>query len=262
MIGSTLIMLLALTPGLSGQTGGAGASGPEAGPVPFGPGERMEYQVRVGLFGNVGSGFLDVDGTEMVRGSRAYHLRFGLDASVLFGRFRVDNLLQSWMDVSTLTALRFQQDQNEPNFERHRTFDFYPAEGIWRLQGSDETGPLATDEPLDDVSFLFYVRALPLEVGETYTMHRYYKDDGNPVTVRVLRKERVTVPAGTFNTVVVQPIIQTDGLFGEGGEAEVYFSDDDRRVLVMLKSRVPVLRSLDFELTSYTPGARLSPFGF
>ena len=78
-------------------------------------------------------------------------------------------------------------------------------------------------------------------MGDVYTIPRYFQEDGNPVVLKVLRRETVTVPAGTFNTVVVQPMIQTDGLFGKGGEAEVYFTDDTRRMLVQLRSKVPVV---------------------
>jgi hypothetical protein len=102
------------------------------------------------------------------------------------------------------------------------------------------------------------VRTLPLEVGKTYTFNRYFKEDGNPVTVKVLRRQKVTVPAGTYNTIVVQPIIKTKGLFSEGGQAELYFTDDERRILVQLKSKVKVLRSLDMNLTGYTPGIKLA----
>jgi hypothetical protein len=117
-----------------------------------------------------------------------------------------------------------------------------------------ETGTLPTSEPLDDVSFIYYARTLPLAIGETYTIPRYFREDGNPVVLNVLRRETITVPAGTFNTIVVQPIIQTDGLFGRGGRAELYFSDDARRILVQLRSRVPVVGSLVLNLRSFTPG--------
>jgi hypothetical protein len=56
----------------------------------------------------------------------------------------------------------------------------------------------------------------------------------------------------------VQPIIQTDGLFGQGGRAEVFFTDDERRVLVHLRSRVPIVGSLSLHLREYEPGTRLS----
>lgn len=200
---------------------------------------------------------MEVVDVEEVHGAPTYHLRFDLEGGVLFAK--VDDRLQSWMDVARLFSRRFQQDQKELTYERHRIYDFLPDKGIWRRQEKDETGPLPTDLPLDDVSFVYFVRTLPLEVGETYTFDRYFKEDGNPVVVKVLRRDTVTVPAGTFNTIVVQPIIQTDGLFGEGGQAEIHFTDDAQRILVMMKSKVPVLGALDLYLRAYTPGRKLSP---
>ena len=120
-----------------------------------------------------------------------------------------------------------------------------------------EEGELPTDMPLDDLSFLYFARTLPLQVGVEYRFNRYFQEDGNPVRLKVLRIETVQVPAGTFETIVVQPIIKSKGIFSEGGEAEVYFTNDANRVLVMLKSKVKVLRSLDLLLEEYTPGERL-----
>ena len=91
---------------------------------------------------------------------------------------------------------------------------------------------------LDEISYLYLIRTLPLELGRTYEFDRYFEEDGNPVVVEVLRRERVRVPAGTFDTIVLRPIIQTDGLFGEDGQAEVFISDDDRRLVVQIKSRM------------------------
>jgi hypothetical protein len=198
---------------------------------------------------------MEVVGVDTIHGHPTYHLRFDLEGKVLFAE--VDDRLQSWLDVSRLVARRFEQDQKEVNFKRHRIFDFFPEERRYVRRDREGEGELATDEPLDDVSFLYFVRTLPLEVGKTYTFERYYKADGNPVTLQVLRKETVTVPAGTFETIVVRPIIKTDGLFGEGGEAEVYFTDDEQRLLVMMKSKVPVIGNLSLHLESYTPGEPL-----
>ena len=64
--------------------------------------------------------------------------------------------------------------------------------------------------------------------GKTYTFNRYFKEDGNPVTVRVVRKDRRETEGVWYNTIVVEPEIKTDGLFGEGGEAEIHLTDDER----------------------------------
>jgi hypothetical protein len=60
---------------------------------------------------------------------------------------------------------------------------------------------------------------------------------------------------------VVQPIIRTKGLFSEGGRAEVFFTDDDRRIPVLIKSRldVPLLKSLSMHMLKYDPGSRIAP---
>ncbi|MBI4545106.1 MAG: DUF3108 domain-containing protein [Gemmatimonadetes bacterium] len=251
-----LAMLLAGSSGVLAQNGHVSA-GVAVAAVPFGPGERLDYKLTLGIFGEVGKGSMEVVGVEDVRGSPAYHLRFDLKGGILFAK--VDDRLQSWLDVSRLQSHRFRQDQKEFRYERHRTLDFFPHEMLWRRLDKDESGALATERPLDDVSFIYFVRTLPLEVGQTYTFHRYFKADGNPVVVKVLRKEVVKVPAGTFETIVVQPIIQTDGLFGKGGRAEIYFTDDEQRLVVQLKSHVPVIGSLNLYLDSYQPGAKLSP---
>jgi hypothetical protein len=246
-------LLIALVAQAAAQERAASAIGAD---VPFAVGERMTYKVRLGIVGNVGNGSLEVVGIDTIRGRPAYALRFQLKGGIPFAK--VEDDFRSWVDTQSLIALRFKQDQKEVKYERHRTIDFFPEERRWRTIDGKETGALTTDQPLDDVSFLYYLRTLPLEVGKTYTFNRYFKEEGNPVTVKVLRKQVVSVPAGKFNTIVVQPIIKTKGLFSEGGQAEIYFTDDDKRILVQLRSKVKILKSLDMHLQSYTPGRRLT----
>jgi hypothetical protein len=108
-------------------------------------------------------------------------------------------------------------------------------------------------DPLDDGSFLYFVRTLPLVVGETYTFDRYFNPKSNPVIIRVLRRERITVPAGTFNAIVVQPIIKTSGIFSDKGEAQVWFSDDSVRLMLQMKSKLS-FGSIDLYLRAYERG--------
>lgn len=225
--------------------------------VPFGPGERAEYSVSLGILGNVGHGSMEVVGLEEVHGHPTYHLRFELEGRVAFAK--VDDTLESWLDVRRLFARRIHKDQREVNYERDAWYDFYPDSMFYQRRESGDTATLASPEPLDEVSFLYFVRTLPLEVGETYTFDRYYKESGNPVTIRVLRREVMMGDDGSqIPVVVVQPIIETSGLFGQGGEAEVYFTDDWRRILVRMTSKVPVIGRLGLTLTGYTPGERLT----
>jgi hypothetical protein len=251
---AVLALALAASAAQPGAQPGARAALPVATAVPFGPGEKAEYQVKLGAL-SVGRGTLEVTGVELVGGSPTYHTRLHVAGGVPLAR--VNTRMESWLDVQGLFSRRFEQDQHELRYRRHRIFDFYPESRSYRLRGSGEVGSLPTDQPLDDLSFLFFARTLPLRPGDSYTLYRYFREDGNPVVLNVLRRETVTVPAGTFNTIVVQPIIQTTGLFGQGGRAEVFFSDDDRRILVHLRSRVPLVGSLSLHLQSFAAGQPL-----
>lgn len=237
------------------STSGLHAQSSSAARVPFGPGERAEYIVTLGLLGEVGRGSLEVVGIETVHGHPTYHLKFELAGKAGFAR--VDNLLQSWLDVDQLFARRIHKKQHELRYQRDRRWDFFPDRMIYRLQSDGSTAPLASRQPLDEISFLYFVRTIPLEVGKTYTFDRYYKESGNPVRLKVLRREVLEGIGGDVPVIVVQPIIRTSGLFGEGGEAEVYFTDDWRRLLVKINSRVPVIGQLGLTMTSYTPATRI-----
>jgi hypothetical protein len=229
---------------------------PQVGPptrLPFSTGERMDYQVKLG-FATVGSGFVEVAGTEPVDGIPTLHARMRVTGGVPLAH--VDDRYETWIDPQGVFSRRFLQDIHEVRYRRERTYEFDPARRTWRrADGKDEQGTLPTDKPLDELSFMYYARTLPLEVGDTHTLTRYFKDSGNPVVLRVVRRETVDVPAGRFKAIVVQPIIRTSGLFGDGGRAEIYFSDDDRRIPILIKTRVPVVGSLTMLLRSYRAGS-------
>ncbi|HKO15958.1 MAG TPA: DUF3108 domain-containing protein [Gemmatimonadaceae bacterium] len=215
--------------------------------VPFGVGERLEYQVKFGFL-PVGSGAMEVAGIDSVRGRSTWHTVFTVKGGTVF--FKVNDRLESWMDVHSLSSLRHVQQLDEGRRERERAFEIFPDRGVFIENGKPEAPTVAA--PLDDGSFLYFVRTIPLEVGATYEFDRYFRPDRNPVKIRVLRREHIHVPAGEFDAVVVQPIIKTKGIFSEGGRAEIWLSDDDRHIMLQMKSKLS-FGSLNLYLTSYTP---------
>ncbi len=230
---------------------------PRAVPVPFGPGERLIYKVKVGIF-NAGEGSISVLSVDTIGGNTTYHARMKIDGG--FMGMGVHDTHESWFDVRTLVSRRFVQDIHDPGYTSYRDYLMVPEEGEWKRQDNDEHGPLGSLLPLDDISFVYYIRTLPLKVGETYTLDRYFKKDGNPVVVKVLRKDHRKTDAGEFNTIVVKPLIRTKGLFGQGGDAELHFTDDERRILVYMKSNIPKFPgSLTLHLQEIHPGVPLNP---
>jgi hypothetical protein len=206
--------------------------------------------VRFGRL-KVGSGFVEVRGVESVRGREAYHTVFQVRGGII--GYRVNDVLESWIDTRSLASLRFVKDQEEGGRSRETRYEIFPDRGSYQEHGKEEVPSVPL--PLDDGSFLFVVRTLPLRTGDVYELNRYFKPDRNPVRIRVLRRERVRVPAGTFDAIVVQPTFKSKGLFGEGGRAEVWLSDDESRHLIQMKSSLPV-GSLNLYLRKRSEGTR------
>jgi hypothetical protein len=217
-------------------------------PVPFGVGERLEYDVKFGRL-HVGTGSMEVAEVEDVRGRSAWHTIYQVRGGTFF--YRVNDQYESWIDRHTGNSLRFKQDLSEGRRDVERAFEIFPERGVFQESGED-TVQVSVKNPLDDGSFLYFLRGIPLAVGETYTFERYFRPDRNPVTIKVLRKERISVPAGEFDAIVVQPVIKTSGIFSENGHAEIWLSDDESRIMLQMKSGLS-FGSLNLYLKSYRP---------
>ncbi len=204
-----------------------------AGAVPFHVGEKMTYNAKVNFL-NAGSATMSVEGIETVRDRPTYHTVFDVRGKVLL--FHVNDHYESWFDTASLVSLHHTQHIDETSHQADRTYDFYPERKVYVRNGVEN--PSVAD-PLDEGSFVYFMRSVPLEVGRTYEFNRYYHLDRNPVIINVVRKERIKVPAGEFDAIVVRPIIKSKGLFSENGQAEVWFSDDSVRTLLKLKTKLP-----------------------
>ena len=246
-------VLAALLLVAAAQLAPAQASAPltESAARPFAVGERSVYDVNFWIFGRAGSSTIDVLPIDTVRGRDAYRFMFTVTGGVPF--YKIRDTLQSWVDTAGFRVLRFMQDQEEGGKNRTRDYAVFPDRLVYSESGKPELPSVAN--PLDEISFLFFVRSQKLTVGDTYTYQNYFKPESNPVKLIVLRKEQIDVPYGKkISTIVVQPIIKTRGLFSQGGRAEVWFSDDSARIIVQMKSHLSV-GTLTMRLKSYRASA-------
>lgn len=224
------------------------ASGRDGSRRPFAAGETLRYEATFGGI-RVGEGSLQVGGVETVRGRPAWHLVFRLTGGVPL--YRIDDRLESWVDTTSLASLRFTKQLSEGRRQRSQRFEIYPERGVYEEEGKPPARTVA--HPLDDGAFFYFVRTLPLAVGDRYTLDRYFRPDRNPVHVTVVRRERVKVPAGTFDAVVLRPVINTPGVLSQARRTELWVTDDDARLLVQVQSHLP-FGSITMKLTSVTRG--------
>jgi hypothetical protein len=213
--------------------GGSPIATPPGRAFTFPVGERTRYQAKYGLF-TVGAALLEVAGIDTVRGVETMRLRFRIDGGALW--YDLEQTMQSWVGLADFRSRRFEQHSVENKRRRDRVFDIFPDSGFYRQAGVDSTLPTVAD-PLDDVAFLYWLRTVPLEVGKRYEYSRYFRPDRNPVIITVVRRDRVSLAGRKWRALVVRPVIPNGrGIFADKAEANMWISDDPRRIILAIVS--------------------------
>ena len=200
-------------------------------------GERLRYAVRLSAVNLRGHGAMWVDGPAIVRGTETYVLHFGFDARL--GPVKVSDTTESWLDPRRMASLRFAKRERHPFSSHDEDVALFPEEKRWSA-ADGRSGETITAEPLDELSFIYFLRTVPLVADSVYRFDRHFDAARNPTTVRVLRRESVTVGAGSFDAVLVEMRVRDPARYRGEGVIRIHFSDDARRLPLRIESTMPV----------------------
>jgi len=203
-------------------------------PLPFAVGERLEYVGRVR--GISGRGTMWVEGPVVVRGVSTYELHFDFTARV--GPMSVTQRTVSWLDPERMAVMRFAKHERRILARSDEDVELFPNERRWRAKNG-ESGESPTDAPLDELSFIYFIRTLPLGSDSTLSFSRHFDAQRSPTTIRVLGHEQVTTPAGTVATTVVEMRVRDPEHYRGEGRIRFSISDDGCRIPVRIESAIP-----------------------
>src|SRR4051812_9369636 len=144
--------------------------------LPFAPGERLTFEGKVRA-GVSGGGALWVEGPVELRGRNTWLLHSDMEGRV--GPFRATDRNASWLDPLSMTALRYTSRERHIVSRHDDAVDIYAGEKRWSAEGGAE-GVVEGSAPLDELSFLYYLRTLPLVDDETLTLARHFDTARNP----------------------------------------------------------------------------------
>jgi hypothetical protein len=215
--------------------------------LPFGAGERLTYHVRVDKMRASGRGTMWIEGPVDVRGSSTLLLRSKVEVGI--GPIKAIDKTDSWFDPSRMAALQFEQRHRYLFSRRSEDVEMYPAEMRWTNSEGDG-GNTLTDAPLDELSFIYYIRTLALAPDTSYQLNRHYDAERNPVCIRVLGRETVRIALGEFPVVVTELRVKDPRFTGEG-IIRLFLTEDADRIPVRIESTLPGLGSAVFTLEAF-----------
>jgi hypothetical protein len=216
--------------------------------VPWKIGEYFQFSIDWnGL--NGGSSLMQVQNLTTIDGKRCYRIVTKAESNSFVSRFyKVRDRAESSVDAESLYSRRFVKRLREGGYKKDIDVRFDQGRGKARYANGKEFDVAARVH--DVLSAFYYVRTQALPEGATLVVPTHDNEKSYEMEVQVLRREKVEVPAGKFACVVVEPKLKSEGIFKSKGSILVWLTDDERRLPVMVRSKVPV-GAISVRLTDY-----------
>jgi hypothetical protein len=221
--------------------------------LPFFLGEKVSYEVSLGNGDKVGTATMWIEGPVDVRGTSTYLLRF--DSRIRIAFLSAVSRSSSWFDPVRGSALRFIKHEQNPLSRNDESVDFYPDQKEWK-SAKGETGASPSSTPLDELSFMYFIRTLPMTPGSTYRFDRHFDLARNPTTVSVIRREVIPTPMGELRVILVEMHVRDPRHYKGEGVIRIHLTDDECRLPARIESTMPVVGTAILTIASQNSSCR------
>ncbi len=216
----------------------------------FREGEKLTFDVKYG-FVTAGIAEMAIQNTRTLAGRDVYHVTFRVNTVPAFDPFFiVRDRYETFLDVEGLFPWRFEQHIREGKYTKDFSAFFDQRRGFAKTTG----GTFEIPPNVNDILSAFYITRTfdfsDMKPGDRFHLENFYNDKVYPLDVIYLGKERITVEAGTFDCIIVEPLVVEGDLFKNEGNIIVWLSDDELKIPVKVKTKV-IIGSIDSELTAY-----------
>lgn len=224
----------------------------------FGPGERLTYDIT--YFGaKAGIAVMEVMEKTRLKGREVYHIVSTAQSNDFVSLFYpVDDRVESYIDVEGFYShfIKVKQHQGKRRREKVISFDQTQHRAV-QFKNNKEKVFEVPPQVQDSLSSLYFFRVKnTIDVGHSVFIDVHESEKNWVLEIRGLARERVTTPVGTFNTIKVQAKVQYEGLFMDKGDVFIWFTEDEKRIPVMMQSKIKI-GSITAILSSRREGNRL-----
>jgi hypothetical protein len=216
----------------------------------FKVGEKLTYNVNYG-FVTAGIATFNIPKIKRISGRDAYHVTFEVNTVPSFDWiFKVRDKYETYLDVGGLFPWRFEQHIREGSYSRDFSAFFDQRKG----KAKTSEGEYDIPKYVNDIVSAFYLARTfdfsKMKVDERINLKNFYKNKVYELDVKYHGKETVEVPAGKFDCIIIEPLVQEGGLFKSEGSILIWMTDDALKIPVKVKTKV-IIGAIDGELTAY-----------
>jgi hypothetical protein len=217
----------------------------------FGEGERLVFDVGYSFI-TAGEAVMSVPKIDTLYGRPVYQVLFTVNSTKSFSWiYKVEDRYETYLDIKGLFPWHFTQHVREGSYRRDFEAWFDQEQNI--AYASDKRYPIPPYVH-DAVSAFYFVRTMDYSksrIGEKVMLQNFFKDTTYSLSVKFLGRQRIEVDAGTFDCIIIEPLMKEGGLFKSEGRVLIWLTDDERKIPVKVSTKV-VIGSIESELREYS----------
>jgi hypothetical protein len=218
---------------------------------PFTENEKLSYSVS--YFGLEAGRFTTTIGPFVqVNGRKSYHFIYDARSSSVFSMFyKVEDSAEAFMDYESLVPYSYSIKARETKQARD-VKDYFNWQtmkaNLWdKKLKKGEKVPQEKNLEWDLLPYsqnvftvAFYLRTFTLSVGKKLAVRVAHDGENIIMRAKVLREEKITTSGGTFDTYVIQPQFELNGVFKPVGAIYLWLTKDEHKYLVHLESKIKI----------------------
>jgi hypothetical protein len=217
----------------------------------FAKGERLVYDVGYSFI-TAAEAVFSIPENQIINGRECFQVLFTVNTTSTFSFFyKVDDRYETMIDKEGIFPWRYTQRIREGKYRNDFAAEFDQLNNVATTNNGRYPIPPYVH---DVVSAMFYFRTMDFSKsrpGQKVFLQNFSKDTTYQLAVKFLGYQQVSVDAGTFNCVLVEPLIMEGGLFKSDGRIIIWMTNDDRKIPVKVSTKVPI-GSIDAELREYS----------
>jgi len=231
----------------------------------FSVGEQIKYKVHYG-FVNAGEAIMKIDDNlSSLNGSPCYKVVVQGNSIGMFDFFmRVRDTWGTEIDTSSFIPHKFFMNIEEGKYRKHEVINFeqkdqkasvrkyHTKDKYWKPIVSHEV----PEKVQDIVSSYYYLRTLDfkrMSFGQIIRMNVFFEDEVFDLEIRYIGVEEVKTKLGTYEALVLSPIMPENSLFDGENSIRVWLSNDQNKIPLKVKANMFV-GAVEVDIQEYIQG--------
>ncbi|MEZ5046020.1 MAG: DUF3108 domain-containing protein [Chitinophagaceae bacterium] len=206
-------------------------------------GEKLTYKVYYTLAGayiNAGEAVFS-NQLENWQNKTIYHLKgVGRTYSHYDWFFKVRDVYESFVDTATMQSFKFVRDVHEGSTRKYEHIMFNHKE----LRATTSNGLFTISPCTQDVlSMIYFARNIDYskyKAGDKIPYTLFIDDEVFHLYIKYVGTKQIKTPLGSFQTIVIKPLLVKGTIFSGGENMTVYVSQDKHKLPLLIETSILV----------------------